>query len=378
MQASNGPSGSFLGGRGSEDPSGTPSNTAGNAQSTSSGTSGIASTPPALSAEPSTTSRRALGAGFTAGNAPRSGTQDSASTLATSTSTSSAPYLVAPGSTCPLPSTITVSATLRDASCATFEKTVTSYIMASCPAPSGVFETQTIVESGRTAYITRTRQMTRPVVVTYTTVEGGTTVYRTSLQERTLTPLPTTFPNGSTIERTATQDQVSTIEDGLGYCTSVLERTITIEHTVAHTVGLGGNSPIYATITTSQNGTTAYLTSLIGATIEATPFSISAGIPTVTLTMWNGSTIYRTSIIERTATAIATPVPSDPVTITFTQADDNLNFNGPAPNRTQKPNPDRWRCSILACRIRRLQLYLHISLGDRVQRQKQHGLRAFY
>jgi hypothetical protein len=166
--ASSGDSASFVSAAASEDPSATPSNTAETAQSTSSGTSDIASTPSALSAEPSTTSRRALGAGFTAGSGPRSGAQDLSSILAASTFTPSAPYLVASGSTCPLPSTITVSATIPDASCATFEKTVTSYIMASCPAPSGVFfETQTVVQSGRTAYITNTRQITRPVVATY-------------------------------------------------------------------------------------------------------------------------------------------------------------------------------------------------------------------
>jgi hypothetical protein len=97
------------------------------------------------------------------------------------------PSLVEPGSTCPLPSTITVSATLSDASCATFEKTVTSYIMASCPVPSGALETQSLVQSGRTSYITRTRQMTRPIVITYTTIESGTTAYKTSIQERNVT-----------------------------------------------------------------------------------------------------------------------------------------------------------------------------------------------
>jgi hypothetical protein len=134
--------------------------------------------------------------------------------------------------------------------------------------------------------------MTRPVVITYTTIESGTTAYKTSLQERTLALLPTTFPNGSTIERTVTQNQVSTlsdrvtetvvytslqdgstiyrtsflertvtslpatpttVEDGLGVCTSVLERTVTIERTIEHTVSLGSNSSIYATITTLQN-----------------------------------------------------------------------------------------------------------------------------
>lgn len=220
---------------------------------------------------------------------------------------------MAPGSTCPLPLTITVSAALSDASCSSFEKTVTSYIMASCPAPGGVFETETIVRSGRTAYITKTRQMTRPVIITYTTVESDTTIYRTKLQERTLTPLQTIFSDGPTIERTVTQSQVSTlddrvtetvvyttlqagstiyrtsflectvtalpatpttVEDGLGFCTSVLERTVTIERTIEHTVSLGSNSPMYATITTSQNGTMIYLTS----PIEATPTPISVDL----------------------------------------------------------------------------------------------------
>lgn len=97
-----------------------PSNTAGVAQSTPLSTDIIAVTPSASSAGPFPTSRRGLGAGFSAGSGPRSGTQDLSSILATNASFE--PYLAAPGLTCPLPSTITVSATLSDASCATFEK----------------------------------------------------------------------------------------------------------------------------------------------------------------------------------------------------------------------------------------------------------------
>lgn len=146
---SNGAAGVFASTTGLEVPAATTANTDGAAQSAT-------LMPPTSISEPSTTSRRGLGAGFSAGSGPESGTQNSSSTVPTSTS-SSAPYLAAPGSTCPLPSTITVSATLPDVSCASFEKTVTSYIMASCPVPSGLLETQTLVQSGRTSYITRTR-----------------------------------------------------------------------------------------------------------------------------------------------------------------------------------------------------------------------------
>ena len=309
-QALSGDSGSFVSAIGSQGLPATPSNTVDTAQSTPWGMDSITVTPLGASAGSSTTSRRGLEAGFSAGNGPRSGTQDLLSTVSLNISTTSAPYLVTPGSTCPSPSTVTISAALPGASCASSEKTVTSYIMASCPATSGVLETQTIVQSGQTAYITRTRQMTRPIVITYTTIQSGTTAYRTSLEERSATPLPTTSPE------TTFPAMLTTIEGESGYCTSVLERTITIERTVENTVSLGVNSSKYATFTTLQNGTTVYLTSLI----EATPNSISAGIPTVTLTLWNGSTIYRTSVIERTATAVATPAPSDPITITFTQS----------------------------------------------------------
>ena len=116
--------------------------------------------------------------------------------------------------------------------------------------------------------------MTRPILVTYTTIESGTTAYRTSLQESSSTPLPTMLPDGSIIERTVTQSQISTLEnrvtetlfltslqngstiyrtsyleqiataspempttdqDGIGSCASVLERTVTIERTVERT-----------------------------------------------------------------------------------------------------------------------------------------------
>ena len=74
--ASSGDSGSFISARGSEDSPTSPSNTAGVAQSTPLGTNIISATPPGSSAGPSTTSRRGLGAGFSAGSGPRSGTQD--------------------------------------------------------------------------------------------------------------------------------------------------------------------------------------------------------------------------------------------------------------------------------------------------------------
>lgn len=65
------------------------------------------------------------------------------------------------------------------------------------------------------------------------------------------------------------------MDDGLDYCTSVLERTVTIERTIEHTISLGGNSQKYANTTSLKNDTVASLTSLI----EATPDSISAGLP---------------------------------------------------------------------------------------------------
>lgn len=181
--------------------------------------------------------------------------------------------------------------------------------MASCPVPSGVLETQTLVQSGRTSYSTRTRQMTRPIVITYTTLESGTTAYKTSLQERTITQSQvstlsnratetvvfTTFQDGTTIYRTSFLERTlaplptapTSMDDGLGYCTSVLESTVTIERTVEHTISLGGTLQMYANTTSLQNGPMASLTSLI----ETTPNSISAGLPTVTVTLWNGSTI---------------------------------------------------------------------------------------
>lgn len=361
--ASSGDSGSFVSTRGSEDSPTSPSNTTGVAQSTPLDTNIIAPTPPASSAGPSTTSRRGLGAGYSAGSGPRSGTQDLSSTLATSTT--SVPYLAAPGSTCPLPSTITISATLPDVSCATFEKTVTSYIMASCPVPSGGLETQTVVQSGRTSYITRTRQMTRPILVTHTTIESGTTAYRTSLQESSSTPLPTTLPDGSIIERTVTQSQISTLEnrvteilvltslqngstiyrtsyleqiataspvmpttgqDGIGSCASVLDRTVTIERTVERTPSPAAIEPSTITFTTIENGSTIYQTSIVRETISkdaivytsweggSTIFltSIIPGNPlTVTFSsLQEASTIYRESVIERTA---------EPVVLTHTE-----------------------------------------------------------
>lgn len=279
------------------------------------------------------------GPGFSAGNGPRSGIQAVTSSVFT---------MASAGSTCPLPSTVTVSAVLPDGACTTMAgKTVTSYIMASCPVSGGGLEyTQTVVRSGRTAYITRTRQMTRPVVITYTTIERGTTMYRTSLQEQPIAPssssdavVDTTLEDGTTVdrssltERTAAQSvPLASDEVGPDYCTSMIERTITIERTLERTVPssismamptitltLGSNGR--TTYPMVESGSTPYHTSAIresfgqsaivfttwegGSTIYKT--SIISAIPssmTVTYTsLQEGSTIYRTSVVERTQEA---------------------------------------------------------------------------
>lgn len=74
-QASNGNSGSFASATGSDSPSATSSATAATAQEALPGTftGDLALTPLGSSAGPSSTSRRGLGAGLSAGNGPRSG-----------------------------------------------------------------------------------------------------------------------------------------------------------------------------------------------------------------------------------------------------------------------------------------------------------------
>jgi len=79
--------------------------------------------------------------------------------------------------------------------------------------------------------------MTRPIVITYTTIESGTTAYKTSIQERNVTQSQvstldrvtetlvfTTFQDGSTIYRTSFLERTPTplptaptaMDDGLG------------------------------------------------------------------------------------------------------------------------------------------------------------------
>lgn len=238
---------------------------------------------PSYSTRPTTTTSGS-GAAFSAGSGPRSGTQaGSSSTLA------------AAGPTCPLPSTITVSAVPFSDACSSMAgKTVTSYIMASCPVPGGALEiTQTVFQSGRTAYITRTRQRTRPIVVTYTSVESGTTVLRTSLQEQTIAPssgpdvvVYTTLEvyRSSSPERTVTQSVLATPDGDVSKsCNSVTERTVTIERTVERTV------PSFVPAPTSiQNGPPSQMT--------VTYTRLQVG--------------YHTSVVERTA---------QPIVVTYTE-----------------------------------------------------------
>lgn len=210
----------------------------------------------------SSTSRRGLGAGFNPGSEPRSGTESSTIAFGESPTTSAIPQLEESSSTCPLPSTVTIFATLPSASHGgVLEKTVTSYITNSCPLPGEGFD------------------------VTHSTI------YRTSLVERTATAI-STLPFFATI--TFTQ-----LEDG-----STIYRTSLIE--IAPSQALP--EPSTATIKLVESGVIVHHTT----TVER-----SAAPEFVTLTFTeaqDGSTVYRTSVVERTVF----PTDLEPSTITYT------------------------------------------------------------
>lgn len=128
---------------------------------------------------------------YSLGSGPRSGTGASSISNAGATSSATTELDLSSSvyaSTCPLPSTVTVSAFAAFVmpSESISERTVTSYIsMASCiaqPTPSVV--TYTILSNGSTVYITSTLSeliTATPAVITYTSVESGSTLFVTSI-----------------------------------------------------------------------------------------------------------------------------------------------------------------------------------------------------
>lgn len=234
---------------------------------------------------------------------------------------------------------------------------MTSYITNSCPLPGEGFDvTQTIIQNGSTFYHTRTRQLTRAVIVTRTTVQDGTTVHLTSLVERTARSLQDatlTLRNSSVVERTITappETRTQTIvRDGSTFCeTLVVERTVQASgerdvETVVSTTTLDG-STIYRTTLVERSafswptppgagedvdGLNSICASLIERTItvehvvERTVTSSDNEPTYITLTATeNGSTLYRTSLLDRTVT----PASPEPLTVTFTQIQDGSTF----------------------------------------------------
>jgi hypothetical protein len=164
-----------------------------------------------------------------------------------SPATSQPPFSVIPGSTCPLPLTVTVSAPLSNNSCQlTAEKTVTSYVMTSCLAGDNSGITPSIVQSRTSEQLATTRQTTDVEFPTNRTPGS-------SPSNATLAPVNSTLS-----------------KDGFAnLCTSVTERTITIEHTIERTVSAPEPEPVYITFTTLQGSSTIYRTSLSERTISA-------------------------------------------------------------------------------------------------------------
>lgn len=356
-------------------------------QSANTGGSGSVETSLLPTSTSSIGSRPGLGAGLNAGSGPRSGTDFSnvpgqtsaepptdassrppmetrpsqAASAAVMTKGGTAlpptPALGITGSKCPLPSTVTVSASASDPWCnQPLERTVTSYVTSGCPLPENVLAiTRTIVKSGPTVY-TNSKYMTRQIV-TYTTSENGSTIYVTSLAEQTARPsspeishiIYTTRQSGSNIERTVTRSwgsqpetiTVTSIRDGSTlYDISVIERTVQATDVETQTIiltSLRDGSTIYDTYlvertayrpgitrTLAQSEPTVYLTSIIERTItvqetpKATCSSVSPEDNAITYTATeSGSVVFRTSYVERTAS----PSPVGWATLTYTQVE---------------------------------------------------------
>ena len=209
---------------------------------------------------------------------------DSSLTVASSgffggnSATSLPPLPVASRSTCPLPSTVTVSAPLSSNSCGSAtEKTVTSYVMTSCPAHSGSSTAPSIVQSGTAAQFTEPRQAIGSKSSANTTSGGR--------------------PSDTTL---AYSDSTLGRGDTANLCTSVTERTITVEHTIERTITAPKLEPIHITFTTLPDDSTFYLTSLSEHTASASFYSLDPILATYTK-LEGGSTVYRTSVLQESS-----------------------------------------------------------------------------
>lgn len=211
-------------------------------------------------------------------------TSDSSSTIAWSDpfggspATSLPPFSATAGSTCPLPSTVTVSAPVPNDSCdSAAEKTVTSYVMNSCPIRNDSGITTSFVQSGTSEHLTTTEQTTIPRFTSNTILEG-------SASNATLVPVDFTLSKG----------------DSANYCTSVMERTITIEHTIERTVSAPELESVYLSFTTLQGSSTIYRTSLSEHPASASRSSLGS-ISTSYSPVSDSSMSYRTSVLPETS-----------------------------------------------------------------------------
>ena len=184
------------------------------------------------------------------------------------------PFPVTPGPTCPLPSTVTVSARPSNTSCdLTAEKTVTSYIMTSCAVRN---------DSGIASSL------------------GGTAQQLVTSRPTNSLELQTTLGGSLSNATLASIDSTPNKTDSANLCTSITERTITVEHTVERTVSAPEHEPIYITFTTLQGSSTIYRTSLSERTAGASRPPLGS-ISTSYTKADNGSMTPRTSGLQETS-----------------------------------------------------------------------------
>jgi hypothetical protein len=195
-----------------------------------------------------------------------------------SPATSQPPFSVIPGSICPLPSTVTVSAPPSNVSCELpAEKTVTSYVLTSCAVHNGSSITPSIVQSIPSEQLATPRQSTNTELSTNKTLGA-------SPSNATLASVGSTLSNDSFTN----------------LCTSFTERTITVEHTIERTVSAPEPEPVYITFTTLQGISTIYQTSL-SEHIAGTSRPPLDSISTSYTKLDNISTITRASGLQETS-----------------------------------------------------------------------------
>jgi hypothetical protein len=144
------------------------------------------------------------------------------------------------------------------------------------------------------------------------------------------------------------------------------------------------------TTSTSRSSTSQSATATAGSIAIVSLVALNPREEGLTILQTSTAPSSSSSIPFTTTTTTTTPIPPTTTTSVGSSCvmfellanaiqnhDNNYNHfhvHGPPTNCAKKPFSPGWGPRLISRRVRRHQLHLHISLGDRIQRQEQYGL----